>query len=132
MASLLTCYAHMEGYLQHQKKIFNYRLSRARRYIESAFGILTNKWCIFQRPLDLNVENAEIVIRACCALHNFVRERDGVQFEHTLNVEGLIDGDRIRQTGCPRLAITVREKFAEYFCSVGSVSWQNRMVGYRV
>ncbi|XP_063586006.1 uncharacterized protein LOC134763464 [Penaeus indicus] len=118
--------------LQHKKKIFNYRLSRARRYIESAFGILTNKWRIFHRPLDLHVENAENIIRACCTLHNFVRERDGVQFENTLNVVGLTDGDGAIQAGCPRSAITIREKFSDYFSSIGSVSWQDRMIGNRV
>ncbi|XP_064108616.1 uncharacterized protein LOC135216990 [Macrobrachium nipponense] len=118
--------------LQHKKKIFNYRLSRARRYIESAFAILTNKWRIFHRPLDLHVENAENIIRACCTLHNFVRERDGVQFENTLNVVGLTDGDGAIQAGCPRSAITIREKFSDYFSSIGSVSWQDRMIGNRV
>ena len=102
--------------LQHKKKIFNYRLSRTRQYIESAFGILTNKWRIFHRPLDLNVENAENVNRACCALHNFVRERDGVQFEHTLNVEVLIDGDRRTNTNrMPEISYNNKRKVCRVF-----------------
>jgi len=39
--------------LSVQQRIYNYKLTRARRMIECAFGILANKWRIFHRPLDV-------------------------------------------------------------------------------
>lgn len=42
-------------HLPNRKKNFNYRLTRARRYMECAFGILSNKWRIFHRPIDVKV-----------------------------------------------------------------------------
>lgn len=117
-------------YLSEMRKTFNYRISRARRYIECTFGILTNKWRIFHRPIDVSVESAETFIRACCILHNFIRERDGVDFDNTLNVVGLDEGDAVLQQGNHRSALTIREKFAQYFSSEeGSVPWQARVIG---
>lgn len=79
--------------------------------------------------MDVNVRNAEIIIKACCTLHNFVRERDGVDFENTLNVIGLDEGEAEIQPGGPRSALTIRDKFVEYFSSEeGSVPWQGRMI----
>jgi len=65
------------------KTVFNYRLSRARRFIECLFGILTNKWRIFHRPLNVNIELAIDIIKACVVLHNFVRLRDGYLHEES-------------------------------------------------
>ncbi|KAB0805169.1 hypothetical protein PPYR_02139, partial [Photinus pyralis] len=59
--------------LTHTKKIFNFRLSRARRYIECCFGIMINKWRIFHRPLNVNIDFTEDIIQAFCVLHNYVR-----------------------------------------------------------
>lgn len=111
-------------FLSEKKRIFNYRLSRARRYIECSFGILANKWRIFHRPLNVDLDLAEDIVKVCCVLHNFVRARDGVQTEDTLTVEGLFDMESA--TGSTsRLATNLRDKFAEYFVSdKGAVDWQ--------
>ncbi|KAJ8875163.1 hypothetical protein PR048_023058 [Dryococelus australis] len=72
--------------LNQRKRIFNYRLSRARMCVECAFGLL-----IFNRPLNVSTDLAMKIIQACCILHDFVRERDGYAFEETLTVVVLED-----------------------------------------
>jgi hypothetical protein len=74
-----------------KKRTYNYRLSRARRYIECTFGILSNKWRIFHRPLNVSVEFAEDIVKACTVLHNFLRVRDGYKHEDALFYEGFYD-----------------------------------------
>ena len=44
--------------LSVQQQIYNSRLTRARRMVECAFGILANKWRIFHRPLDVTPQLA--------------------------------------------------------------------------
>lgn len=48
--------------LDPEKRIFNYRLSRARRCIENAFGILTSRWRVFRRPIAANPKQAENIV----------------------------------------------------------------------
>ena len=58
--------------------------------MECAFGILNNKWGIFQRPLNFSPDFAVIIVKAS-VLHNFVLERDGYKFEDVLTGTGLED-----------------------------------------
>ena len=51
---LLKPYLHRS--LTYEQKIFNYRLSRARRVAENAFGILTSRFRIFQKSMSTQVE----------------------------------------------------------------------------
>ena len=77
-------------HLTHKKKIFNYRLSRACRYIECTFGIMANRWRIFHRPLNVKIDFDETIIKAFCILHNYVRARDGYRDEDTFYEAALI------------------------------------------
>lgn len=65
-----------------KKRVFNYSLIIARRYIECAFGILSDKWRIFYRPLNVSVPLAIRIVQACCVLKT-LREQDGYNFEDT-------------------------------------------------
>ncbi|XP_057660728.1 uncharacterized protein LOC130896574 [Diorhabda carinulata] len=62
--------------LSTAEKIFNYRLSRARRVVESTFGTLVWRFRIFSRPIDLAPETIDKVIWAACCLHNKLRKTD--------------------------------------------------------
>ena len=53
--------------LTKEKRIFNYRLSRARRIVENAFGILANQFGVFMTPIGLGPEKVENIVMACCS-----------------------------------------------------------------
>lgn len=81
--------------LDQRKRTFNYRLSRARRYVECAFGILANKWRILHTAMNVEPDFGDTIVKACCILHNYVRRRDGFNFEDTLSHRlEEIDGNR--------------------------------------
>ena len=61
----------------HQHRIFNYRLSRARRVIENAFGILSNRFRVFFTKIALEPAKVTKIVLATCALHNMLREEIG-------------------------------------------------------
>lgn len=56
--------------LTRARRIYNYRLSRARRTIENAFGIMGAKWRIYHRPIDTDVVLTEHIVKATVCLHN--------------------------------------------------------------
>lgn len=55
--------------LTHDEIICNYRISRARRYVENAFGILVKKWACVGKSLHCKPENVKKIV-AACLLHN--------------------------------------------------------------
>lgn len=61
-----------------EKRAFNYRLSRALRVTENAFGLLTSRFRIFHRGFKVSPENAIIIVKACVALHNFIMKTKNV------------------------------------------------------
>jgi len=49
--------------LSRERRIFNYRLSRARRVSENAFGIMASRFRIFRRPIPAAPEHVENVVK---------------------------------------------------------------------
>lgn len=78
-----------------KKKIFNYRLSRARSMVENNFGILTSKWRILNKAIETNVENAITITRAVCVLHNIVLTHNEQPMQNVPNEKHIYNPDKI-------------------------------------
>jgi hypothetical protein len=60
-----------------RKDAFNFYLSQVRIRIEMAFGLLTTKWRILRRPLQVKLKYAGKVLLCVTRLHNFcINERE--------------------------------------------------------
>lgn len=112
------------------KRVFNYRLTRARRFVECTFGLMANKWRIFHRALNVSKEFAKDIVKAAVILHNVVRHRDGyrpsdmdiIANVHPTGLQSIPHGPTVRGG---RNANDIRNEFANYFVSpAGSLSWQ--------
>ncbi|XP_068100928.1 GPI inositol-deacylase isoform X2 [Hyperolius riggenbachi] len=101
--------------LNDRKRLFNFRLTMARRYVESTFGILANKWRVLRSCMQLKPDNVDFVIKATCVLHNYLRTKDPCA-EDQLEVDTLPDlaGHAVRGNV---QAANVRDKFAAFFMS---------------
>lgn len=134
--------------LSEEQKIFNYRLSRARRIVENAFGILVSRFRIFEKPIACLPESIDKIIKACCAIHNYLR----MTSHNTYTPNGSLDeedteigqirlGSWRNDTNTPfptirnlgsnhssRLARELRDGICQYFMGEGAVPWQRRMI----
>jgi len=110
--------------LSCEECVFNYRLSRARRCIECAFGILRAKWRLLNKAIETNVSKADRTVRFICLLHNIIIGLEGTTHDHSvLQATSQIRGSRQARTNIScrsfsrssKGAIDVRNAFKEYF-----------------
>ena len=117
--------------LPRDKRIFNYRLSRAWLVVENAFGILVAQWRMYHHVLEVQPEVAEKCVKATCVLHNFLRmtaQTPGVGGSVTrTEVEPLPGLGRVGVNNSAREAIRVRETFSAFFSTERVVPWQHNV-----
>lgn len=122
--------------LSHEDRIFNYRLSRGRRIVENAFGILANRFRILLSAIYLSADKVQNITLACCVLHNFLCNKNSAYLRGVTDTENLesqtvtpgswrnnnvqMHGLQITNIRPNRNAIEIRNIFRRY--------WQDRMI----
>ncbi|KAJ8958084.1 hypothetical protein NQ314_006453 [Rhamnusium bicolor] len=140
----------MKPYSRHgmfqSDREFNYRLSRARRIVENAFGILASRFRTFLRSIGVCPDKVDNIVKATCALYNWLRRTSANQYmppgttDHedvdtriitpgswrrdVLSNHGFIGGRSWGIHNHSKEAGTLRYKYAEYFMGTGAVDWQ--------
>lgn len=127
-----------------KERIFNYRLSRARRVVENAFGVLSSVYRVLRKPMLLEPEKATKVVLASIHLYNYLRRTDSNSFvDHGFFDAVRIDGEIVegswRNESAPTSLLPIqqvprrggnnakeiRDYLARYFITNGTVSWQH-------
>lgn len=127
-----------------KERIFNYRLSRARRVVENAFGVLSSVYRVLRKPILLEPENATKVVLASIHLYNYLRRTTSNSlaapgtFDELGNDGEMLEGNwRNESEPTSLLAIQqiprrggnsakeIRDHLARHFITNGTVSWQD-------
>jgi hypothetical protein len=117
--------------LEGKQRIFNYRLSRARRCVENAFGIMASKFRVYLNHMCIAPDKVDKVVLATCVLHNMMRtispkkygpQKDAMQAYEQNNIPGAVARSRRSATFSGKYW---RDVLCNYFNSpVGAVPWQ--------
>ncbi|XP_031334657.1 uncharacterized protein LOC116164601 [Photinus pyralis] len=130
--------------LTNDKTIYNYRLSRARRVVENAFGILTKRFKIFQKPIKFEPLKVRKIVMTYCHLHNYLCSKNRANYLPPQDIDNEDVTTGAKELGSWRqdtpqmlslqktkgnatvLAKTIRDDFCEFFNTSGAVAWQNK------
>lgn len=66
-----------DSQIDDDRRVFNYRLSRARRTIENKFAILANRWRILRQDIRASPYTVDLIVWQTVILRNFLRTLDG-------------------------------------------------------
>ena len=120
--------------LTREERIANYRISRGRRVVENAFGILVSRFRVMVTTIELPQETVRDMVLICVVLHNILRSQyqgqhggqqpgdDDVTGDGWLT-GGAADGGHNRSPA--REVKRLRDYLKDYFNNEGAVAWQD-------
>lgn len=111
--------------LDPTQRVFNKRLSKARQVIECTFGIMSSKWRLLQKGIEVEPDFVDLIVQCICLLHNIVIDKEGEQqllsnvqqdkYDENTNDKNVRFASRGENRGT-KSAYAVREKFMTFFC----------------
>lgn len=130
------------------QRIFNYRICRARRTVENAFGIASAIFRVLRKPMLLEPEKAQLIVMTVVHLHNFLRNSSTSHPLYTpkgtfdTDIEGTLTPGAYRSiTNDPMLSLlplrniprrscthakAIRDVLAFFFQNEGKILWQDK------
>lgn len=114
------------------KRIFNHRLSHARRVTENTFGLLSQDFGVFYQPINIEITTRDNLIWVGCCLHNMLRDtymENNARSFYELDTEQPGPTDSMlpmaRANGFSNIeGFEVRDRFENFFNNEGFITWQ--------
>ena len=132
--------------LTHDERIFNYRLSRARRIVENAFGILAHRFGVFLTTMQQDPDTVREIIKTCLLLHNLMRSRypglQNAQLDRAENQNqqfqpgawranvNMLDCINVAGPNAGNRQAKTQRNILKHWCNspAGPVEWQERII----
>ena len=112
----------------------DYRISRGRRVVENAFGILSSRFRVLSDTILVHLKRVKDTVLACVVLHNMLRTESGSGGARDLEDEeifcGLEEGDDGdgHNRNPTNTAKGQRDHLKDWFNGAGAVPWQDGKV----
>lgn len=136
--------------LDYQKRIYNYRLARARNVVENAFGLIANRFRILLTSININTYDINYIVLAICTLHNFLMKNSSSYIKQTSFDSENVETHEIEpgtwrqeinninetiaslQTNSVKNSSAIakinRDEYLKFFNEKGKISWQDEMI----
>jgi hypothetical protein len=123
--------------LERRNRICNYRISRGRRVVENAFGMLANRFRCLHTCMPQKPENVRKIVYACVILHNLIRSRLASEDDDFRVTEGQRTNADEQNLPSPNDELPknnkreseqgkkIRDYLRDYFNGEGAVQWQD-------